>query len=135
MNITSNGQQELPIEDNNKTIKGEGFPEPKVAEEEVKWVNKSENPLCLMWCWPEDNVLLLEKHKSNFELMIYDYYQKFLGYPMWSAKATVVPVEELKMASMSLYNNYIKACKKLQEENEDQTLYAIDVEFDIDTGY
>ena len=102
-------------------------------EENQPWVNDSSNPLTRMFCFPEDQVLLLEKHKVNLEGMLYDYLGKFQGYPIWSVKSSVIPVEDMKPASIRLYNDYVKACQE-QDQSCSEPLYAVALEFDIDTN-
>lgn len=105
----------------------------KKKEEVKKFENTSENPLCQMYLVEESNMGLLRRHMVNFEQAMYDYYQKFKGYPLWYVKCSLVSVKALTPTEFRMYNNYIEECKK-QQENTDFELYAVQLEFDVDSS-
>jgi len=126
-------QNEMDLGEKTTDATNETEAEQEEAAIETAWENDSANPFCKMFCWGEENVMLLEKHKNNFEQLMYDFYQKFLGYPLWSVHATVTDINELETTSIRIYNDYVKACRE-QQDTTTETLYAVKLVFKLDTS-
>ena len=102
-------------------------------QERERWSNDSTNPLCQMYLVKEEDMGLLSRHMVNFEQAMYDFYQKFKGYPLWYVKCSCVPVEALKPSQFKLFNDYVKECKSQQKKAVEE-LYAVQLDFDVDTS-
>lgn len=136
-------QQNLPMGERAMTEEELAQAEAELNAEETEeteevevpvYKNDSDNAFCRMFCVNEENWRLLNTHKINLEQLFYDYYQKFLGAPLWSVKSEVRPVASLSEGFSPFYNDYVKACKELQEKWPDEVLHGVNLTFDMDTS-
>lgn len=93
--------------------------------------NNSKNPLAKMFV--TDNTWYLNRHKSNLEGMFYNFLSDHEQLNVWSVKASVYPVSEIKPDSMiKAYNDYVSEARRIQNDNKDFEVYCVRLEFDID---